>query len=138
MTRRDQQTTLYLRNVPAWLVREAKIRAASEGSTLTAVVADALARSLELRGETRLAASPAQDELRESMEWYDENRARLLRRYRNEYVAIADRAVVDHDTDFESLATRVFARLGVRPVFMPRVAEGAERVRVRSPRRRSA
>lgn len=132
---RDQYATLYLRNVPAGLVREAKVKAAREGTTLTAVVIDALAQSLESGGEVQKVLG---DELREGMEWYEENRTDLLQRYRNEYVAIVDRAVLDHDEDFESLATRVFARLGTRSIFMPRVTEDAERVRVRSPRRRAS
>ncbi|MGH9379825.1 MAG: hypothetical protein ACRD2Z_04330 [Thermoanaerobaculia bacterium] len=52
-------------------------------------------------------------------------------------MAIVDSEVADHDRDFEALATRVFDRLGVRPIFMPRVTAEPERARVRSPRRRS-
>ncbi|MBI4519367.1 MAG: hypothetical protein HY701_00905 [Gemmatimonadetes bacterium] len=127
--------TLYLRNVPAGIVREAKIKAAREGTTLTGVVIEALARSLEAQEGTRF---PSEDQLGEDMKWYQENRALLLRRYAGEYVAIVDRAVIDHDEDFESLATRVFSHAGVRSVFMPRVTEARERVRVRSPRRRKS
>ncbi|MEA2626392.1 MAG: hypothetical protein QOD06_2437 [Candidatus Binatota bacterium] len=72
------------------------------------------------------------------MEWYAKNRARLLRQYENEYVAIVDRNVIDHDRSFEALASRVFQRVGVRSVFMPRVRAVEQRVRVRSPHRRSA
>jgi len=42
--------------------------------------------------------------------------------------------VIDHDADFAALAARVFARLGARPIFMPRVVEREEPVRMRSPR----
>lgn len=134
MTASDDSVTLYLRNVPAKLVREAKVKAAREETTLTAVVIDALLRSLE---SPEPAGSSAEDELRESMEWYAANRARLLRRHRDEYIAIVDYEVIDHDEDFERLATRVFARMGTRPIFMPRVTAATEPVRVRSPRRRS-
>jgi plasmid stability protein len=127
--------TLYLRNVPPELVREAKVKAAREGTSLTAVVIEALARALEGVAETR---PPAAAELRESTEWYEANRSRLLKRYRDEYVAILEREVIDHDATFESLAARVFARMGTRPILMPRVTEGRERVRVRSPRRRAS
>jgi len=65
------------------------------------------------------------------MEWYAENRARLLRRYPGQYVAIVGRAVIDHDRDFEALADRVFGRLGVRPLFMPRVTSDAPVARAR-------
>jgi hypothetical protein len=75
------------------------------------------------------------DDLREEMRWYEANRARL-ERYRGEYLAIVDRAVVDHDRRFDVLAERVFAKFGVRPLFMPRVVAGRARARarVRSPR----
>jgi hypothetical protein len=129
------RTTLYLRGIPTRLVREAKAAAARRGSTLAALVSDTLDRSLreeDGRGE------PAGDELGESMRWYERNRRNLLSRYRGEYIAVMDRAVVDHDKDFEALAARVFARRGGRPVFMPRVQEEEARARVRSPRRMRA
>lgn len=78
------------------------------------------------------------DELRDSMRWYEKHRRDLLRRYPGEYVAVMNRKVLDHDRDFEALAGRVFARVGVRPIFMPRVQEGEARARIRSPRRARA
>lgn len=125
-------TTLYLRGVPAGLVREAKAKAARRGSTLTALAVDALARSL---GTDEEPEDPFGDELRASMAWYARNRAHLLERHRGEYVAIVDRKVIDHDREFEALASRVFESVGVRPVYMPRVQDGEKPLRVRSPRR---
>ena len=127
----SERTTLYLRGVPRQLVREAKAAAARRGSTLAALVSDSLAQSLreDLPGE------PLGDGLRENMLWYERNRSRLLARYRGEYVAVVDKAVVDHDRDFAALAARVFARHGDRPVFAPRVQQTDARARLRSPRR---
>ncbi len=125
-------TTLYLRGVPRELVREAKAEAARQGLTLTAFVAEALRRALERTGpgpEVRPA-----DELAESLRWFEQNRARLLRRYRGQYVAIHRNRVVDHDRDFDALARRVFRRFGPRPVCMPKVTEGERVVHVPSPR----
>ena len=56
----ERSVTLYLRNVPAGIVREAKIKAAREGTTLTGVVIEALARSLEAPEGTRF---PSEDQL---------------------------------------------------------------------------
>ena len=126
-----QRTTLYLRGIPTRLVRETKAAAARRGSTLAALVSETLERSL---GEEDGRGEPAGDELRESMRWYQRNLRKLLSRYHGEYVAILDRTVVDHDKDFETLAGRVFARRGARPVFMPRVQKEEARARVRSPR----
>ena len=121
---------LFLREMPADLVREAKVAAARRGQTLTAVVAEALARSLGVE------AGAAPDALADDMTWYAADRPKLVRRYAGEHVAIVDRAVVDHDRDFDVLARRVFARYGHRSIFMPRVVEPtAPEARVRSPRR---
>jgi len=125
-------TTLYLRGMPTRIVREAKAAAARRGDTLAALVSDTLARALDKGREPR---EPSDNELRNSMRWYEKNRSRLLQQHPGEYIAIVDRAVIDHDLDFEALATRVFARIGVRPVFMPRVQAGEARARIRSPRR---
>lgn len=114
--------TLYLRGMPEPLVREAKAVAARRGITLAELVREAL------RGVVGEAAHPEDERaLDESVRWYRANHGRLLRRYRDQYVAIEGRKVIDHDRDFDALARRVFARLGNRPVFMPKVT-GTERV----------
>src|SRR4051812_17333183 len=114
MARKQEKTTLYLRGMPVNLVREAKAAAARRGSTLAAFVCDTLSRSLEREepppGEP--PSEPITDPLEAAMAWYEENRARLLRRYGDEYVAIEDGAVIDHDRDFSALASRVFSALG--------------------------
>jgi len=123
--------TLFLRNVPTEIVREAKAAAARRGETLTALVTQALARSLRIEGETQDRA----DDLQRDMAWYRSHRPKLLRRYPREYVAIVDEAVVDHGRDFGALAARVFARFGNRNVYMPRVQADEPVARIRSPRR---
>jgi Family of unknown function (DUF5678) len=122
--------TLFLRNVPVELVREAKTAAARRGQTLTAIVAEALAHSLGMEGE----AQDRGDDLHRDILWYRQNRSKLLRKYRDEYVAIVDAAVVDHGRDFNALATRVFARFGNRNIYMPRVQISEPTARIRSPR----
>src|SRR5205807_8108400 len=104
-----RNTTLYLRGIPPDLVRELKARAAQQGLTLTALATTALARAL---------GAPPQDALgplEADMAWYDARKRSLLPRYAGEYLATADRRVLDHDADFSALAARVFARVGVRP-----------------------
>src|SRR4051812_45281171 len=103
---KTERKALFLRGMPIGLVREAKAAAARRGETLTTIVAEALARSLGVEGEPQDHA----DDLQRDIAWYRENRAALLRRYRNEYVAIVDAAVVDHGRDFGALGSRVFAR----------------------------
>ena len=127
----SERTTLYLRGVPTLLVREAKAAAARQGSTLAALVSDSLARSLQ----EPAPGEPSGNGFLENKLWYEHNRRALLARYRGEYVAVVDRAVVDHDRDFSALAGRVFERHAGRPVFMPRVQEKDAPARLRSPRR---
>ena len=130
-----ESTTLYLRGMPTRVVREAKAAAARRGATLAKVVTDALERALQSSGE---GGDPVENDFDLDMQWYAKNRSRLVRQYDGEYVAIDDGKVIDHDSSFEALATRVFQRLGSRPVFMPHVGADERRLRVSSPRRRSA
>lgn len=125
------QTTLYLRGMPANLVREAKAAAARRGCTLAALLSEAIERSLN--GDT--SRESVVEGLEESRRWYHRHRERLRAQYQGQYLAVVGRAVVDHDRSFEALADRVFARFGARPVWMPRAEAGESRARVRSPRR---
>ena len=131
---------IYLRGLPAQLVREAKAIAARRGITLASFVAEAIVRAIEQSGErereqtTGAAPSDDADELGSEMRWFEQNRERLAREYTGQYVAIIQHAVIDHDADFDALARRVFAHVGTRNVFMPQVNPKATPLRVRSPR----
>jgi hypothetical protein len=121
---------VYLRGIPSDVIRDAKVAAARRGVTLAGFVAGTLARA------TREADAAEQevDDLDQEVRWYERNRERVARAHPGEYVAIVGAKVIDHDRDFERLADRVFARIGVRNVFMPHVAVVEQVVRVRSPR----
>lgn len=127
----SRTTTLYLRGVPTELAREAKAVAARRGSTLTAFAIASLERSLHQGGEDRELAD---DDLAQGRRWCELHRDELLARYDGEYVAVHEGSVVDHDRDFDALASRVFERLGSRPVLMPRIQRDEARARLRSPR----
>jgi len=79
--------------------------------------------------------STANDVERE-LNWYENNREQLARQYGDEFVAIIDNRVVDHDAEFEALAERVFTAHGngERSIFMPRVRTSGRMLRLRSPR----
>ena len=132
-----QKTTLYLRGMPVTVVREAKVAAARRGSTLAELVTTALVRdaAYEVTGPPDTSPYAPDEDLAQAIAWFERNRERLVKKHPGEYVAIVGGAVADHDRDFETLATRVFARYGVRSVFMPRVERSERPVRVRSPRR---
>lgn len=128
MTRARATTTLFLRSMPVDVVREAKAEAARRGLTLASYVARTLSR--------RRDESEDDGELDRSTDWFERNRSALVKRYPDEYVAIVDDEVVDHDADFDALAMRVFAKLGMRSVFMPRVTAKPRTLRIPSPRLR--
>lgn len=127
----QQSGTLYLRGMPRDLVREAKAEAARRGITLTTLVKEALAQALGL--EFPAAGEPA-DEFHRDLAWFEKNRAKLLKRYEGEYIAIIKRKVVDHDREFSALARRVYDRYGVRSICMPQVVPGDRVVNIPSPR----
>ena len=127
-----RNTTLYLRGVPRDLVRELKARAARQGLTLTALVIAALTHAAGTDSQTVLRP------LETDMAWYESHRRQLARRYPGQFLAIVDQRVLDHDRDFSALAARVFAKIGVRPVFMPQVLDTDQTVHLRSPRLASA
>src|SRR5438876_10717411 len=121
--------------MPTSLVHEARPESARRGTPLETLITDALARGLQLRGRS---GDPLDDDVELAMKWYARNRPRLVGRYNGQFVANLGRRVLDHDRDFGALAVRVFKRVGVRSIFMPRVQPREERVHVRSPRRVSA
>ena len=59
----------------------------------------------------------------------------LLATYPDQYVAVHEGQVIDHDVDLRALHGRVYARMGVIPVLLQKVtAEPAPDILVRSPR----
>jgi len=128
MKRTLRNTTLYLRGIPKDLVRALKAQAALQGTTLTSMVNDILRRAAS--EQPREAPAP----LERDMAWYEAHKSELLRRYRGEHLAILEGRVLDHDQDFSALAGRVFAKVGVRSIFMPWCIEGEPIVHIHSPR----
>ncbi len=133
--RSNRGTALYLRNLPASLVREAKANAARRGITLTALVEESLTALLECAPSFH---DQVLEQLSVEQDWYEARKAELLTQYPGEYLAIVKQEVLDHDHAFDALARRVFERLGCRPVFMPKCVPGERVIALRSPRRARA
>jgi hypothetical protein len=75
------------------------------------------------KGGARSPGRPAEGGLESDRQVFERQRAQLLRRYPGEYVALAAGRVVDHDTDDEALAARMFSRLGDAPFYLARVED---------------
>lgn len=126
---------VYLRGIPAEIVREAKAQAARRGVTLAGFVAETLGRAL-YASESRLQADPPQqgEGLDAELRWYEKHREQLVQKYAGQFIAIVNQRVVDHDVAFEALAERVFKLRGIRDTFMPEVRARTKTLHVRSPR----
>jgi hypothetical protein len=55
--------------------------------------------------------------------FFDEMKPMLLENYLNEYVALEDGQVLDHDVDDQQLADRVYAKYGYRDLLMKQVTQ---------------
>lgn len=133
MAQTQDTGTLYLRGMPRKLVREAKAEAARRGMSLTAFAREALARAVGVQAGAAPAEPGGIEAIQRDLDWFDANRARLLRRYRDQYVAVVDRKVVDHDPDFGALADRVFRKYGMRSIAMPKVTAEERVAEIPSP-----
>jgi hypothetical protein len=133
VSKQSEGTTLYLRGMPRQVVREAKAAAARRGSTLARFASEAFEHALGVGSGAAL--EPSEDgDLARSMAWFERNRSRLLARYPEEFIAILEDRVLDHDADFDALARRIFEQVGRQTVYMPHLGRAKAVARVRSPR----
>jgi hypothetical protein len=65
---------------------------------------------------------------------FERQRSQLMRRYRDEYVALAGGRVIDHDENDEALAVRMFRKLRNKPFYIVRVEERSSVYELPSPR----
>jgi predicted transcriptional regulator len=66
---------------------------------------------------------------------FNAQREKLRATYREQYVAIHQGKVIDHDSDLRTLQLRVYEQLGHTPVLLKRVTDDRERELIfRSPR----
>ena len=70
----------------------------------------------------------------EAKKYFQENTAQILGKYKGEFIAILDNAVVDHDTEFSELAKRVCEKFGYQSIYMPFVESEPRVLRIPSPR----
>lgn len=72
-------------------------------------------------GVKRSSKARAADPFEESVAFFERHREEFLKDYAGKFIALIERQVVDTDSDWETLAVRVYARYGYREIFMPRV-----------------
>lgn len=67
-------------------------------------------------------AQARHDKIRAETQAFDALRKNLVEQYLDEYVAIHQGQVIDHDSDLRTLHLRVYARLGNTPVLLKLVS----------------
>ena len=72
--------------------------------------------------------------LQEAKRYFQENKAQILERYRGDFIAILNNAVLDHDRSFSELAKRVYEKFGYQTIYMPLVESEPAVLRIPSPR----
>jgi len=70
----------------------------------------------------------------EAKRYFQENRAQILEKYKSNFIAILDEAVVDHDRNFSELAKRIYEKFGYQTIYMPFVESKPSVLRIPSPR----
>lgn len=70
----------------------------------------------------------------EARRYFEEQKQSLLEQFPGRYIAIIDGKVVDSDTDFGELATRVYKQFGYKAIYMPYASEKPRVLRIPSPR----
>lgn len=70
----------------------------------------------------------------EAKRYFQENKAQILEKYRDNFIAILDNTVVDHDREFSELAKRVYEKFGYQTIYMPFVESEPSVLRIPSPR----
>jgi hypothetical protein len=123
---------LFLRDLPADLVRRAKGEAALRGVSLARFVRHAIEAALKEKalGVTTVDV-PA--EIAQAQQWYAAHGEEFAQ-MAGEYLAITSEGLLDHDTDLQQLTERVWDKIGYRSIFTPRVGEPASAL-LHSPKR---
>lgn len=70
----------------------------------------------------------------EARRYFQENKAQILEKYKGDFIAIIENAVVDHDKEFPALAKRVYEKFGYQTTYMPFVESEPRVLRIPSPR----
>ncbi len=106
-----------------------------EGEPIAAVVPIAEYREFEAWRERHISPplSP-DDEWEQGRQAFERMRSELLKTHTGQFVAILNTQVVDADAEIGTLARRVYARFGYRPIYMQKVTEQPRVARIFSPR----
>jgi len=95
---------------------------------------DFLKKSQEKSESKETGATDVMSRYNESKKFYLAKKQSLLKKYKNKYIAILDKKVVDFDKNFSMLADRIYKRFGNQPFFIPYVDVEEKIYRMPSPK----
>ena len=106
-----------------------------EGEPVAAVVPIAEYREFEAWRERHISPPlSSDDEWERARQAFERMRSELVKTHKGRFVAILNNQVVDTDSEMGTLARRVYARFGYRPIYMQKVTEHPRVARISSPR----
>ena len=70
---------------------------------------------------TQNKPASTENQLAAEQKAFERQKPQLMRRYKNQFVALYGGRVVDHDKECEALAARMYAKLGEVPWWIARV-----------------
>ena len=90
-------------------------------------------RESSVKTVLRTLPQPVEDSLATERRAFERQRAQLMRRYPGQFVALSGGRVVDHDKEDETLAARMFRKLGDAPFYIARLEDNPTVYEVPSP-----
>jgi len=90
-------------------------------------------QSRDAIGIRRVVTSISWYTFEEGKAYFERNKKTLVRHYEGKYIAIWENKVLDSDTNFSSLAERVYEKLGYVSIYMPFVTSKRRTLRFESP-----
>jgi hypothetical protein len=106
-----------------------------EGEPVAALVPIAEYREFEAWRERHISPSLSpDDEWEQGRQAFERMRSKLLKTHKGQFVTVLDNQVIDANAEIGTLAGRVYARFGYRPIYMQKVTEQPRVARIYSPR----
>ena len=84
-------------------------------------------------GESKVDEAGVEDVFVRNRDFFEKQKEALQAQYGEEFVAIWEERVVDHDTDRSRLAERVYGRFGFVPIYIDQPSESPARFYLSSP-----
>ncbi len=122
-------------DIPAEVLRQLEEEARRTGKSPEALTREFLETALHTREKAGASSSSNEIEarFRQNLTYFEREKQTLQERYGDQFVAIWEERVVDHDADRSQLASRVYSRFGFVPVCIDQPSMSPARFYISSP-----